>query len=276
MKILHNKPVNYGLAFASNYLEHFNGDFLFISGDDIQRNKVPEFGQMYLIQFIFLILGFIVIAQNPKNWWPILAWLFIAPIPAALTFQSPHALRAQNMAIPLTIISAYGLYILLIWASKHLNKSLLFTFHFLLLTLMVWDFGRYMHEYYVHMGKEYPYSSQYGAKDLIKYVEQNESKFKDIYITDRYDQPYILFLFYTKFDPAKFQKDHILTPRDKFGFSTVRDFDKYHFVSIEWDKMRDLRNVLLVGTPEEFKIDANSVHQINFPSGKPAYKIVPL
>ena len=43
VKILHNKPVNYGLAFASNYLEHFSGDFLFISGDDIQRNKVPEF-----------------------------------------------------------------------------------------------------------------------------------------------------------------------------------------------------------------------------------------
>lgn len=274
--LLHNKAVNYGLAFAGNYLEHFDGDFLFISGDDIQRNKVPEFGQMYLIQIVFLLAGFVAIALQPKNWWLILAWLLIAPIPAALTFQSPHALRAQNMVIPLTIISAYGLYALITWFCKHTNKHLAFAFCTLTFALTLWDFSRYLHEYYVHLGKEYPFSSQYGAKEMIEYVAQNESRFNKIYITDRYDQPYILFLFYTKYDPAKFQKEHVLTARDRFGFSTVSQFNKYHLRSIDWDGMRDLRNVLLIGTAEEFKVDANSVHTINFPNGKPAYKAVPL
>jgi hypothetical protein len=56
-QVLHNKVINYGIAFTQNYGKHFSGDFLFLSGDDIQRDKVPEFGQMYLFDIIFLIVG---------------------------------------------------------------------------------------------------------------------------------------------------------------------------------------------------------------------------
>ena len=111
---------------------------------------------------------------------------------------------------------------------------------------------------------------------MVKYVNENEAKFNEIYITDRYDQPYILFLFYTKYDPAKFQKEHVLTERDRFGFSTVSYFGKYHFRNIDWNSMRDYRQVLLIGAPEEFTVDANTPYKIDFPSSQPAYKIVPL
>ena len=108
-KILHNKGVNYGLAFVDNLTRHSYGEFLFVSGDEIQRNKVPETGLMYLFDIIFVVAGFLFIARKPKGWSPILLWLVISPFAAALTFQSPHALRAQNMVIPMVIISAYGL-----------------------------------------------------------------------------------------------------------------------------------------------------------------------
>jgi hypothetical protein len=45
---IHNKPVNYGLEFLENWTQHFHGLFLFVSGDDIQRNKVPETGEMLM------------------------------------------------------------------------------------------------------------------------------------------------------------------------------------------------------------------------------------
>jgi len=38
-KIFHNKAVNYGLAFLENWGKHYWGEFLFLSGDEIQRNK---------------------------------------------------------------------------------------------------------------------------------------------------------------------------------------------------------------------------------------------
>lgn len=276
--LFHNKPINYGLEFLENYTEHFLGNFLFISGDVIQRNKVPEFGQMYLLDIIFVIIGFIAIARNTKEWMPILIWLVIAPISAALTFQSPHALRAQNMVIPLVMIGAYGAVMLFSWLTAHIKpKVLLTTCCLLLATLLLWDFTRYLHKYYVYMAKTYNFSSQYGVTELVDYVKENERNFDQIIITDRYDQPYILFLFYLQYPPAKFQKEHVLTQRDKFGFSTVRAFGKYKFVSINWDQMRDFRATLLVGAPGEINdIDANIVKRVHFPSGDVAFEIVPL
>ena len=262
-KLLHNKAVNYGLAFAQNWAEHFWGEFLFLSGDDIQRNKVPETGVLYLIELIFIAVGLFAIAKNTKDWSLILWWLLVAPFAAALTFQSPHALRAQNMVIPLTVVSALGLTTLLNWAK---GRKLVYLAIGLVIVL---GFARYLHLYYVHMAKEYPFSSQYGVKELAAYIRENQNKYQKIWVTDRYDQPYILLLFYgadgysLKFSPEKFQSGHVLTPRDRFGFSTVRDFDKFHFETVDFDKIRPANpNALIVGTDEEIPAEANIVKKI--------------
>lgn len=276
-KVLHNRPVNYGIAFLNNYAEHFSGEFLFLGGDEIQRNKVPDFGQLYILAAPFLAIGLFVIARAALGWAPVLIWLAVSPIPAALTFQSPHALRAQNMVVPLIIITAFGLLIFLDWLKRKFSRSIFFAFCFLFFALFFWDFTRYLHQYYVHMAKTYPYSSQYGVKELVNYLKTEENKFSKIIVTDRYDQPYILFLFYLKYSPGEYQKEHELTPRDGFGFSTVRSFGKYEFVSVDWNKMRDLRNVMLVGAPEEINdIDANIIRRVYFPGGQTAFEIVPL
>lgn len=274
----HNKVVNYGLAFLENYAEHFSGEFLLFSGDEIQRNRVPDMGQMYLVQLLFLMVGFVAIARSNRGWLPIIFWLLIAPIPAALTFQSPHALRAQNMTVPLMIISAFGALTLRDWTRKlRLPKHRLVVLLSCYLVIFGWEFTRYLHQYYTHMAKDYSYSSQYGMKELVDYLKAEEKKFSKIVVTDRYDQPYILFLFYLKYPPDKFQKEHALTPRDKFGFSTVRVFDKYNFVSVNWNEMRDLRSTLLVGAPEEINdVDANIIRRIYFPGGQTAFEVVPL
>lgn len=276
--LLHNRPINYGIAFFENYAKHFEGSFLFLFGDEIQRDKVPRFGQMYLVDFIFLIIGLFFIAKNSSKWSIVIAWLVVAPIPAALTFQSPHALRAQGMVIPLVMISAYGAVMLFSWLGTRVKlKFLLATCYLLLVAFLLWDFTRYLHEYYVYMAKTYNFSSQYGVKELVKYVEENEKDFEKVVVTDRYDQPYILFLFYMKYPPDKFQSEHVLVPRDKFGFSTVREFGKYKFLSVNWNEMRDLRNTLLIGSPGEINhIDANIIKSIYFPSGDVAFEIVPL
>jgi len=283
-KLLHNKAVNYGLAFAQNWAEHFWGEFLFLTGDDIQRNKVPETGVFYLIELIFIVVGFFAIAKNTKNWSPILWWLLIAPVAAALTFQSPHALRAQNMVIPLTVISAFGLTTVLSWVK---GRKVLY----LIIGLaIVWGLARYLHMYYVHMAKEYPFSSQYGVKELAAYIRENQNKqslasfagkYQKIWVTDRYDQPYILFLFYgadgysLKYSPEKFQSGHTLTARDRFGFSTVRDFDKFHFESVDFDKIRpENPKALIIGTDEEIPAEANIVKKIYGSNGYLYFEVV--
>lgn len=274
-RALHNKVVNYGLAFASNWTLHYWGEFLFLSGDVIQRNRVPETGQLYMVEIVFVVAGIYFVVKKYRNEWGlIIFWLLIAPVAAALTFQAPHALRADNMVIPITIISAFGLCELIALIEKMkrpLKNTLLVTTGILLL----WSFARYEHMYWVHMTKEYPYSSQYGLHELVLYVSENESKYQKVLVTDRYDQPYILFLFYLKYNPAKFQSEHVLTPRDGFGFSTVNHFGKYYFASIKFDEARpDNPNTLIAGTDEEIPKEANVVKEIYGANGYKYFDLV--
>ena len=273
-KALHNKLTNYGLAFLENWSEHFWGEFLFLSGDNIQRNKVPETGVLYLFDLIFILVGLYAIAKKPRGWGIIILWLVVAPFGAALTFQSPHALRAHNMVIPITIISAYGLVIILEFIRKQ-RKIFLIIGHWSVVIVVALSFLRYAHMYWVHMAKEYPFSSQYGVKELVTFVEEKEGNYRKVIVTDRYDQPYILFLFYLKYPPEQFHHKHVLTPRDRFGFSTVDNFEKYEFRNIDFDKVKpENPNSLIVGTDEDIPNEANIIKIIYFPNGDVAFKVV--
>jgi 4-amino-4-deoxy-L-arabinose transferase-like glycosyltransferase len=279
-RLFHNKLINYGLSFAKNWTDHYHGLFLFISGDQIQRNRVPETGEMYLLDFLFIVIGLIVMvgnfSQNSKSNFLILWWLIVSPLAAALTFQSPHALRAQNMVIPLTIISAYGLVNIVLWLKTNINKKQFLIAGYLLLSALIfWQFARYEHMYFIHMAKEYPFSSQYGVKELAIYVKENQDKYQQIVVTSKYDQPYILFLFYLKYPPENFQKEHTLTARDKYGFSTVNGFGKYVFKKIDWDKDKLIySNSLIAGADEEIPNETNIVKDIYGSNGYLYFKIV--
>jgi len=268
-KVLHNKLTNYGLAFAENWGEHYWGEFLFLSGDEIQRNKVPETGQMYLVEFVFVVIALIVIAKKPFGWGIVLWWLIVAPVAAALTFQSPHALRAHNMVVPLTIISSFGaLKFIELFKNK---KTGLVVFG----VLMIWSFVRYQKMYWVHMAKEYPYSSQYGVKELVAYISEKGDDFDRVIVTNRYDQPYVLFLFYLKHPPEVFQAEHILTAPDEFGFSTVEQFGKYVFKKIDYDEVKPNNpNSLIAGTDEEIPDAANIVKKIYGSNGHKYFEVV--
>jgi len=273
--ILHNKVANYGLAFLENLSEHFQGEFLFLSGEAIQRNKVPEVGQMYVFAFPLLLIGFWLIFKNPKGWGIILWWIVIAPTAAALTFQSPHALRSQNMVIPLEIVSAFGLTFLLGKISQLRTKKLKYLLFTIFSILILWNFSKYIDSYWRHMSRALVYSSQYGVKELAKYIENNNEGYENILITDRYDQPYILMLFYLKYSPSDFQNDHVLTPRDNFGFSTVRTFGKFKFKEINWDIDQPLfPNSLIAGTDEEIPDEANIIEEIYGTNGYKYFEVV--
>jgi 4-amino-4-deoxy-L-arabinose transferase-like glycosyltransferase len=278
-KLLHNKPVNYVLAFAENWADYFHGEFLFMTGDPIQRNKVPETGQMYLFDIFFLAIGFAVLFkskfefQNSK--FTLLWWLVVAPTAAALTFQSPHALRAQNMVIPLTIISALGLTNIFQCLAKLEKSNYKFIGYLFIGIFVIWNFARYQHMYWKHMAREYPFSSQYGMQELTEYLIQEQQKYDKIVVTDRYDQPYILLLYYSKYSPNIFRALHQLSPRDQYGFSTVAHFDKYTFRSIDFDDVRpDYPNSLIVGTPEEIPDEANIVSEIYGTNGYKYFEVV--
>lgn len=291
--LLHNKVINYGLAFMQNWAEHYEGEFLFLSGDIIERNRVPETGQTHLIFIVLFAAGIYRIARyiswkeilylqkpHPESRTKALAliflWFLLSPVAAALTFQSPHALRAQNMVVPFEIINALGLFTLIKWSTSTIRtRSLLYLFNCIVIFAFVLSFVRYQHMYWSHMSKEYPFSSQYGMKELVSYIDSRSREFQEVVVTDRYDQPYIMFLFYTKYDPEKFQSEHSLSSKDQYGFSTVRSFGKYSFWPIDFESVkRDYPNSLIAGTDQEIPKEANIVNEIYGSNGYKYFEIV--
>lgn len=273
VRLLHNKFVTYSLNFLQNYSDHFDGNFLFVNGDIIERNRVPEAGLMYFFEIPFVLLGiYFFFTKRPENWPVVFLWLAVAPIAAAMTFQTPHALRAHNMVIPLTIISAYGLWN--IWQWVKFQKSLRILLYGYLVILVPWSIARYLHEYYIHYPKTYPVAWEYGFKELVEYIKPLAKDYNKIYVTETYDQPYILFLFYLKYPPDRFQREVVLTPRDKFGFSTVRDFDKFHFEGVNWESLSQEHKILVCGTKKEIPEGVKIIKDINFPNGETVFTCV--
>lgn len=273
VRLLHNRPLVYGLEFAQNFLDHFDGVFLFILGDSIKRSNVPEMGELYLFDLPFLAFGvYFLIKNKEKNWLFPFIWLGIAPLAASLTFQTPSALRAHGMVIPLALISGYGFYFSLRWLKE--NYRFLFPIvSFLILIFISWNCVYYLRQYYLHYPKRYPEAWEYGFEELVEYLKPIEKNYQKIYVTDEYDQPYILFAFYLPYSPEKLQGEIKLTPRDKFGFSTVRHFGKYWFGLEENPDWKNEKDILVCGTDEEIPDDADIIKTIYFKNGQPAFQI---
>lgn len=274
IKLAYNKPLMYADRFFENYIGHFSLKFLFYDGDVIERNRVPDFGQLLLVSFIFFVAGFwYMVRQVPRRWSLLVFWLLISPIPSALTFQSPHAVRAFSMTIPLALIISYGIINTLSSISQAWGKIPMYIFTILTLVLFSWDVTRYLTNYYLLLPYHFPNATQNGFAQLVPWVESHKNEYDRIIITDRYDQPYILFLFFSQHDPADFQSQAQLSDRDKYGFSTVRKYDNYEFNSIDFTALQNSTDkILIIGTDQEIPSNANLINTITDKYGRIIFK----
>lgn len=273
VKLVHNKILSYTMRFVQNYLSHFSPDFQFIDGDAIARSRVPEVGENLLIFLPFFAIGFFYAVKfDTKGKKFLLSWLAISPVAAALTYQSPHALRAENMSVPFAVIVALGIIESIKLIKTHTGK--LFSLFLVILSLgTIYGFGRYLHMYYVHYPKELPIAWQYGFDQIASYTKSNYGNYDHIIISDRYDQPYILIAFFTKYPPVKLQKDVVMSLPDKYGFSTGRKLGKYEFRAINYEKDKDLPNTLLVSADEKVD-DTKVINTVKSLSGEIMFKFI--
>jgi len=263
-RIIHNKRVLYLLSWMEKFLSHFDLNFLFINGDEVPRSKVPFMGQLHLIELPFLIFGLFQLfkSKNKKFKQLIFTWLLIAPIASSLTFQAPSALRALSMVIPLIIIIAYGI-------SQLVTKITPIAIYLLLITIYSYSFAYYLNSYFILYPKIYPFAWQYEFNQMVPIIEENKNQYDHIFVTNRYDQPYILYLFYSQYNPRKLHPQIKLTPPDQFGFSTVSTIDNITFNIPNWSSIP--QNSLIIASDETIPLTPNQV--INFPNDSPAFKI---
>ena len=81
------------------------------------------------------------------------------------------------------------------------------------------------------MVKTNPMQFIYGQEQAVKYLVKNQTNYQQIYFTNFYGQPYIYYLFYSKYSPQKYQLQANLIENNQGDAGTVNKIDNISFTS---------------------------------------------
>ncbi|OGM57813.1 hypothetical protein A3A50_02255 [Candidatus Woesebacteria bacterium RIFCSPLOWO2_01_FULL_38_20] len=288
--LFHSEVFNTFRGITGRYFNHFSGRFLFFEGDwQNPRHSPPNQGEFLFADIILIILGLIILVKKGLGKDPstssgqesifILLWLVLAPLPAALSRDSVHAIRSLNMAIPIIIISSFGL----VYIFENINKARvlrLVSFGFFIFYIL--NFVYYLDTYFIHLPKHDSQLWDYGYKQIVETVTPIQNNYKTIKVQQSFAQPYIYFLFFQKYDPAKYQKQAKLVASEyKNDVGYVTKLDNIEFVPIDWSVNRGDNGTLIVGDPIRIPPeDSNDpslfklVKEIKYLDGQPAFRII--
>ena len=277
--VLDNRRVEFAKYVAGGYLSHLDFNWLFIKGD-IARHHVPGMGLMYLIELPFLLVGiYILIFGNFTKAVKIftILWFLIVPIPASVTNDVPHAVRAINFLPILQILTAIGI---LFAMQKILNipakgwsasggKYLIFS---MFLLFFIFNFLYYLNQYFVQQNYFHARYWQYGYENIINYVSAVQKNYKKIIVsnTATMDQSYMFFLFYLKYNPVQYLKEGG-TASGKF--EGKNQFANFEFRKFDYNQENE-KNILLIGSSFDFQEEYKTIHRVNYPDGNLAIKVV--
>ncbi|KKS65180.1 hypothetical protein A3A14_00915 [Candidatus Daviesbacteria bacterium RIFCSPLOWO2_01_FULL_43_38] len=261
---------------SSQYMQHLTPKYLFISGDANSRHSTQAAGEFYWADALFLVAGLaLLIWSRSKAALVLLAWAVLAPIPAALVAESPHAARAMFMLGSWHLVAAYGFYqIWLFLRSRYLQIG------FIALALLAygWFFRGYIEDYYTNYSFRSANQWQYGMKETVEYIKDRNG-YSQVFVTDVRSQPYIFFLYYLKEPLPKFLETVYLNDTKTRSFNLVSFFDKYHFG--DWDPIESMPNpgVLYIVSPSQYdglmhKEVFDVKKRIRYPDGTDAFFLV--
>jgi 4-amino-4-deoxy-L-arabinose transferase-like glycosyltransferase len=264
-KLVHNRRVVYANTFLENYLSHFNPQWLFFTGDTINRHHAPNFGLLYLVSLPFIVAGiYFLLSRTFGTSWIIFVWFLCAPLAAALTFEAPHSLRSLIFLPTWQIFEAAGV----IWFIQLLRKNPFgFLLKFFIAVLFVVNIVYYIHQYFIHTDTDFQKDWQFGYKEAIDALPQYTDGKKRIIFADTFEQPYIFYLYYTKYDPKKYIETGGSSRTAKPCFS----IDNVYFGACH-DKLRS--GDIYVVTGEDEISHAKELKRFNYQTGGTATRIL--
>jgi len=271
VRLMHNKFVAYFRDFSLRYFSHFDSDFLFFSGDPLPRYQIPNHGLLLSICIPFLAFGIYLMLRYKK--WVLILWLLAAPIVSAITFQTPSASRARFMIIPLSILTAWGFG----YFYEHRAKLLVKIAIPFIIFIFIWQFTVFWDAYAVHAQVREPYHWQVGYKEMVTKVMQLKNNYHNVKVTDKKGTPYIFFLFYTQYNPKRWQEQSggSKGDLDVFHFQSMKYLDNIEFVSEKCPaSFSQDPNTLYVCVNEEIPGNARTIETIRYNNGEPAFIIL--
>jgi 4-amino-4-deoxy-L-arabinose transferase-like glycosyltransferase len=271
-KLIYNRPVYFVFNFVANYFKHLSPQFLLFTGGSNYQFSLPGMGLIYFIELPFLIYGFFKLLKQ-KIGWVFIFWFLLAPIPSALTREAPHALRSIFMVGSIQVVVTFGLIQFFRLLEK---KKLLKNLSLLMIGMLVlFNAFTYFKNYFLEYPKEYSQAWQYGYKQAIEEVNSDYDKYPKIYFTKYYGEPHIFYLFFSKYDPQKYQNNETLLRDSHTNWRWVDRLDKIYFIN-DWEmveKMKSEENALVIASPGNVPENGKKLETIYFLDGKEAFEI---
>lgn len=271
-EVQNNRPLiaqtifNYRLPLAremlQSYLSHFRFDFLFLQ-DKPNRYNLAGVGLLYLWYLPLIVVGACAIAHFSQeiNARTLFIWLLAAPIPAALTWDTPHAIRVQFLLVPLVMLSATGLWVILktlqaIDLTNYRQRNL-FTWIFpkvgllSMVGIIIFSITSHWFNYQTHFNQEFAKAWLYGREQMVQKVIELQPQFHTIKVSLSLDWAYLWFLWYGQLDPQQYLNNGG-TKGGAFDFSQNK-IDNIQFQNFDYTKeSQNNTGILFVGTPKDF------------------------
>ncbi len=256
--LLYNKLTIGIKDLTHQYIKYFSPEFLVINGDENNRFGYDGMGPVTPLEYVGILLGAYFLFKKKEKWrYHLLGLLLIAPISGALSWAGMSITRSLTLFAVIPLISGYGIANLFDQLPK--KSSLILIPSVMVLELFFlfysWDF------YFNHYPQRAPTirSWQCGYKELTNYVKTKYQSTDKFYITKKNGEPYIMFLFYLKYPPYRYQKVANLTAPDEYGFGQVERFDKFEFNF----RIPKENNTISIGYPDDFaNVDAKIMSKI--------------
>jgi hypothetical protein len=217
--IFNNKYLLEIREFASLYTSYFSPRYLFGLGDPGLRSSYPDMAPFLFWQLPFLIIGFGCFFRKGKKIddfkFLIILLLIISPIPASVTKDPFSSIRSLPMLMPLVVLVAIG--------TNEFVKKFKKMGYLILMVLIIWSFGKiYLSVFkFNDFFREIDWNS--GAEEMVKMLE---NKSLPIVIDNGRGEIYSQILFFTKFDPRKYQKNNSEVSESDYYTNMVRNRTK--------------------------------------------------
>jgi len=257
---------------VEKWLEHFSLERMFLTGDGNPQHGGYGFGALMVMDVILFFVGVVVFLRRESGYLPflfLLLWLVLSPLSSVFTHEGINYVRYMNVFVPVTVVLAMGFRFLR-------NKKFFWVFAFLYLA----NFVFFLDAYLVHSSKK-SVAWQYGYKQIVNYISPIQNDYQKVYVAQSSDQPYIYFLLYQKYPPAKYQEVSLSvfdpTPLDS-GMGRVVLLDNIEFVDLEKTEFPvDKTFLVVVPSKVDYLIDKYKLERlftVEDALGFPLYEIV--
>jgi hypothetical protein len=248
---------------SGKYTDYFNLRYWFWKGLSFTPPGYLDTGLLYLIDAPLLLIG-IYSAFKKRYQFSALAffWFLLGPLPASITMNDQHPLRA------LVWIPAFAIFVSLGYSKLVTSKKRLLVYTVILIANMFFVTDLYFNQ----LPRYFSEFWHYGFKQIAQYACARQNQYQDIIISETFGSegpllsgiPYTYVLFYCKKDPATYQR--------------TRNIDNFIFRRIDWPHDKNRPNALLISAPWDYVSTGvptdKIIKEIPFLNGKPGFIFV--